>query len=552
MSVSASTSANSQGRSKRRTGSHAARPGPRGSHAALLPAPEIPNIAHATSADPRELDALLVIVPDAPTSSLFEQLPESERWQELNARTLSTSKTARSGTVRTTVLTNRRQTLAVLGYIGAEASTFERLALAGRMFKEASARNPGSVGLIALGDASADESGIDALLAAGLASAFQMPAYHAKPDTDAAIGRLVLVGAPKVDIPYAVAAARGNNLVRWLTALPPNMLDARGYHDTIAKLARTNKLGLTWLDEQSLRRLGANAFLAVSAANVTRDAGIAHLTYRPPGHKARSRAGSSRARSSPASAPPDITLVGKGILFDTGGVNLKPHRSMLDMHIDMSGSAVALATLLALVELQAPIAVDAWLAITENQIGPNAYRPQEVVTAANGVTIQVIHTDAEGRMVLADTLALASKTRPRFMIDFATLTGAAVYSLTERMSGVLTNRQPLAPKLVEAGRTSGERVWNFPFDSDYDTDLESKVADILQCSVDGKGDHILATRFLSRFVPEDIAWAHVDLAAASRTGGLAHINTDITGFGVRYALELILKHDILGAVGRRK
>src|ERR1700724_1781549 len=119
-----------------------------------------------------------------------------------------------------------------------------------------------------------------------------------------------------------------------------------------------------------------------------------------------------------------------------------------------------------------------------------------------------------------------------------------------------TSRPRWVPKLVEAGRTSGERVWNFPCDADYDTDLESKVADILQCSVDGKGDHILATRFLSRFVPEDIAWAHVDLSAASRTGGLAHINTDITGFGVRYALELILKHAIAddvgpGDVGRR-
>jgi leucyl aminopeptidase len=537
-SVSASTSAHSRGRSKRRSGSSTARSGP----PSLLPAAEIPKIAHASSADPAELDALLAIVPVEPTRSLFEQLPESERWQELNARTLSTSKTARSGTVRTTVLTNRRQTLAVLGYIGAQASTFERLSLAGRMLKEASARNPRSVGLIALGDASAAQSGMDALLAAGLAGAFQMPAYRARSGDETGIRRLLLLGSAKVDIPYAVAAARGNNLARWLTALPPNMLDAGGYHATIAKLARTHELGFNWLDESALRRLGANAFLAVSAANVERNAGIAHLTYRPPGNKTRS---------------PDVALVGKGILFDTGGVNLKPHRSMLDMHIDMSGSAVALATLLALVELQAPIAVDAWLAITENQIGPNAYRPQEVITAANGVTIQVIHTDAEGRMVLADTLALAGRTEPKFMIDFATLTGAAVYSLTERMSGVLTNRQALAAKLVEAGRTSGERVWNFPFDADYDTDLESKVADILQCSVDGKGDHILATRFLSRFVPEDIAWAHVDLSAASRTGGLAHINTDITGFGVRYALELILKHAIaddvgLGDVERRK
>jgi leucyl aminopeptidase len=516
-------------RSKRRTASHAARPGPA---ALLLPATDIPKIAHGTAAEVTDLDAILAIVPDSPARPLFEQLPESERWQELNARSKP-----RPGTVRTTTLTNRRQTLAVLGYIGAEASTFERLALAGRMLKEVSSRSPGSLGLVALGDAPAAQGGVDALVAAALAGAFQMPAFRARDSDETAIRRLLLLDSTKVDIPYAVAAARGNNLVRWLTALPPNMLDARGYRSAIASLARTHKIGLNWLDEQSLRRAGANAFLAVSAANVQRDAGIAHLTYRPPGNKSRS---------------PDIALVGKGILFDTGGVNLKPHRSMLDMHIDMSGSAVALATLLALAELQAPIAADAWLAITENQIGPNAYRPQEVVRAANGVTIQVIHTDAEGRMVLADTLALAGRTQPRFMIDFATLTGAAVYSLTERMSGVLTNRPKLAAKLVEAGRTSGERVWNFPFDADYDSDLESKVADILQCSVDGKGDHILATRFLSRFVPEDIAWAHVDLSAATRTGGLAHINTDITGFGVRYALELILKHDILRDVERRK
>src|SRR6202042_1103808 len=183
---------------------------------------------------------------------------------------------------------------------------------------------------------------------------------------------------------------------------------------------------------------------------------------------------------------PDIALIGKGILFDTGGVNLKPHRSMLDMHTDMGGSAVALATLIALAELRAPLAADAWLAITENNIGPTAYRPQEVVRASNGVTIQVIHSDAEGRMVLADTLALAARTRPRLTIDFATLTGACVHALTERYSGVFTNRAQLAGALVAAGATSGERVWNFPLDEDFDSELDRPVDDIMQCSVDGR------------------------------------------------------------------
>jgi leucyl aminopeptidase len=236
---------------------------------------------------------------------------------------------------------------------------------------------------------------------------------------------------------------------------------------------------------------------------------------------------------------PDVALVGKGILFDTGGINLKSHRSMLDMHIDMSGSAVALAALLALAELDSPLRADAWLAITENNTGPNAYRPQELVQAANGTTIQVIHSDAEGRMVLADTLTLASRTRPRIMIDFATLTGACVHALTERYSGVFTNRPQQAVELVEAGRDSGERVWSFPLDEDFDTDLESPVADVVQCAVDGKGDHILAARFLQRFVGQG-PWVHVDLSSATRRGGLAHVTTEITGFGARWVLELLL------------
>jgi len=201
---------------------------------------------------------------------------------------------------------------------------------------------------------------------------------------------------------------------------------------------------------------------------------------------------------------------------------------------------VAVATLVALAELRAPMNVDAWLAISENNIGPTAYRPQEVVRAINGTTIQVIHSDAEGRMVLADTLALAARTRPGLTIDFATLTGACVHALTERYSGVFTNRAQLADALVAAGASSGERVWNFPLDEDFDSDLDSPVADIMQCSVEGKGDHILAARFLKRFIGDDNPWVHVDLSSATRRGGLAHVGTEITGFGVRFTLELLL------------
>ena len=152
-------------------------------------------------------------------------------------------------------------------------------------------------------------------------------------------------------------------------------------------------------------------------------------------------------------------------------------------------------------------------------------------------------------MILADTLALAGKKKPGFMIDYATLTGACVYALGTSYSGAFTNRPDLIPTLIETGRNSGERVWPFPMDEDYDTQLESKVADIKQCSTEGEADHILAARFLNRFVDKTIPWLHIDLASGNHKGGLAHIPTDITGFGVRYTLNLLLEQNVLTHAG---
>jgi len=211
----------------------------------------------------------------------------------------------------------------------------------------------------------------------------------------------------------------------------------------------------------------------------------------------------------------------------------------LDMHIDMQGSAVALGTLLALASLEVPFGVDAWLAISENRVAPNAYKSQDIVYASNGTSIQVIHTDAEGRMVLADTLALASHANPQLIIDYGTLTSACVNALTERYSGVFTNREAANSDLVHAGARSGERVWPFPMDDDFDEMLKSDVADIKQCSPEVEGDHILAARFLQRFVPREIPWVHVDMSAGQHKGGLAHVPSEITGFGVGLTLELL-------------
>jgi leucyl aminopeptidase len=299
------------------------------------------------------------------------------------------------------------------------------------------------------------------------------------------------------------------------------IVDTESAYAMARRLARREGWSFRFYDERALARLGAGAFLAVARANEHRGAGIARLTYRPRGARRR------------------IGLVGKGICFDTGGINLKSHKGMYQMHGDMQGSAVAVGTLLALARRRAPLEIDCWLALTENQIGPRAYRPQEVVRASNGVTIQVVHSDAEGRMVLADTLALASRARPRLLLDFATLTGACVNALPDRYSGVFTNRAACRGELEGAGRASGERGWGIAMDPAFADELDSPVADVMQCALDNKGDHILAARFLSRFVPGSVAWAHVDLSASERKGGLAHVPSEFTGFGVRFATQLI-------------
>jgi leucyl aminopeptidase len=412
----------------------------------------------------------------------------------------------------------------VVACVAGEASTFERLQAAGKLARSALEGDPQSLLVWQQGcTTSAAKATFNTVIAALEAAAFRFATFKSKPKTRTRLIRIDLARREKLpDLDLTLATAAGNNLARWLTALPPSTLDASMYRRLLKQFAQRLKLGFKFYGETQLKRLGAGAFLAVARGNGMRDAGIAYLSYRPRG-----------------AAAAAVSLVGKGICFDTGGTNLKAHKSMLDMHTDMEGSAVALGSLYALHALRSPLAVDCWLAITENRIGPLAYKPQDIVRAANGTTIQVIHTDAEGRMVLADALSLASAKKPRAIIDYATLTGACVHALTERYSGAFTNR-PEARALIEsAGASSGERVWCFPMDIDYDTDLESSVADIMQCAADGKGDHILAARFLNRFVPNDIPWLHLDLAAGTRHGGLGHITTEITGFGVRYTLDLL-------------
>ena len=469
------------------------------------------------------IDQLILVLPDRTKEAVWRKVPSGTRIKALLRRRKKGAIPAVS-----TRLNNKRQTAVHVATVGAGGDAFERLTRARRLVAAALREKGGSLGVCVLGfDDENRERWTRDIVSAALAVAFPMPHFKAEPSPPAIRSLRVLGLSDKLELASLEAEASGNNLARWLTALPANVLDAPAYVTLLKELAKEHGWQFKKYSTSELKKLGAGAFLAVAQGNADDSAAIVRLRYRP----------TNAERQAP------LALIGKGIVFDTGGTNLKPFMSMLDMHIDMGGSAVAVGTLLALSSLGVARPVDCWLAITENRTGPTAYKSQDVVTAANGKTIQTIHTDAEGRMALADTLVLAGREKPELIVDYATLTGACINAVTTRYSGVFTNRAELHPVLKRSGQECGERVWPFPMGKEFLEELKSETADLRQCSPNGGGDHILAASFLNEFVEPSIPWIHIDLSATTRKGGLAHIPSEITGFGVRYSLHLLLNND---------
>ncbi|MEL7312947.1 MAG: leucyl aminopeptidase family protein [Pseudomonadota bacterium] len=430
------------------------------------------------------------------------------------------------GQVATTALPGKNATLVVACRIDRNASQFDTLERCRAAATAATAGKPKRVGLIALGQSDNEARVLEAAVYATTLAPFQLPKFSGKRIPPAVFADLTLYTQSRPDTHKVIATARGNCLARWLTAMPPSHLDGHGYRAIAEHLSKQNGWRYRFHSASMLKRRGAGAFTAVAQGNEDDSAGIVHIR----------RAARSKANKM------SVALVGKGIIFDTGGTNLKPFDGMLNMHVDMGGSAVAMGALLTLSELNANMSIDVWLGITENRTGPRAYKSQDVVTSLSGTTIQTIHTDAEGRMVLADTLTLASREKPSLILDFATLTGACVNAVTPRYAGVFTNRASLHALLIEHGVAIGERVWPFPIGGEFRKLLNSKTADIMQCAPGGGGDHILAATFLNEFVTPTIPWVHMDLSAVEHKGGLGAVATDITGYGVAYTTELLLAH----------
>lgn len=403
--------------------------------------------------------------------------------------------------------------------LDAEKTSFENLVLLRDGFALLLDEEPDEIDVLFCVPAS--EAGWMSELAAyvGLANGSPLP-HRKQKDAPRPLATLRLWGlaTPPAE---AGALAAGNWLARELTVLPPNALTPAAYRARVEQLA--DQLG--WqrevFDLARLREMGAGAFVSVAQGSEAGDAAIVRVSWVPDNARGR------------------VALVGKGICFDTGGHNLKSADSMIGMHEDMAGSAAVLGMLLAASSLALPLRIDAWLALASNDISPRASRQGDVVTALDGTTIEIVHTDAEGRMVLADTLALAGRDQPELMVDFGTLTYTMIQALGCRYAGVFASDDDLGALAVAAGSASGERVSLFPLPADYESDLDSQVADICQCTLDDDApDHIHAALFLKHFVGE-LPWLHVDLSSASCEDGLGGIASDQTGFGVAWGIRLL-------------
>ena len=296
-----------------------------------------------------------------------------------------------------------------------------------------------------------------------------------------------------------LAIARGISVAKDLGNLAPNICTPTYLAEQATEMAKTYKLRVSVLGQKEMEKLGMGAFLAVARGS-DQPAKLIVLEYR-----------------GMAKMDKPIVLVGKGVTFDTGGISLKPAAEMDEMKFDMSGAGSVLGVLTAVAEMKLPLNVVGIIPATENMPGGNATKPSDVVTSMSGQTIEILNTDAEGRLILCDALTYAERYKPDAVIDIATLTGACVIALGHVASGLMSNNDQLAKELLQASELASDRAWQLPLWSDYQEWLKSNFADMANIGGRSAGT-ITAACFLSRFT-EKYPWAHLDIAGTAWKNG---------------------------------
>ena len=318
------------------------------------------------------------------------------------------------------------------------------------------------------------------------------------------------------------AIEEGSFLTRDLVSEPGNILHPDEY---VKRLSLLKNIGLkiTIFDEKKLKKLGMNTLLGVGQGSIR---GSYLVTMEWNGLKDKSK---------------PLAFVGKGVCFDTGGISLKPAKFMEDMTYDMAGSAVVVGLMKSLALRKAKVNAVGVVGLVENMPGGNAQRPGDIVKSYSGKTVEILNTDAEGRLVLADALTYTEKKfKPKFIVDLATLTGAIIVSLGSEYAGLFSNDEKLSKQLIEAGEKVEEKVWRMPLNKNFDKLIDSKNADMQNINYVGGAGSTTAAQFLQRFILNKTPWAHLDIAgmAFSKYGGALN-SGGATGYGVRLLNKLI-------------
>ena len=352
--------------------------------------------------------------------------------------------------------------------------------------------------------------------------------YKSKKKTDTSIKIDVCVDKTdkfKKEFQSFSSVKDGVFLARDLVSEPPNELNPKHYTEEILKLTKLG-LKIEVFGEKDLKKMGMNSLLGVGQGSSNE---TFLVTIKWNGKKEKGK---------------PLCFVGKGVCFDTGGISLKPARFMEEMKYDMGGSAVVVGLMKTLALRKAKVNAVGVVGLVENMPGSNAQRPGDIVKSYSGKTIEVLNTDAEGRLVLADALAYAEKEfKPKFIIDLATLTGAIIIALGEEYAGLFSNDDKLSEQLFKIGNTINEKVWRLPLHKNYDKLMNSKYADVQNINYAGGAGSITAAQFLQRFVNKEIPWVHLDIAGMAFSKKAASINSGgATGFGVRLLNDLIRKH----------
>jgi len=325
---------------------------------------------------------------------------------------------------------------------------------------------------------------------------------------------------------YYDSIKEGVFLSRDLVSEPPNVLNPKNY---VKKIQNLSKLGLKIksYNEKELKKLGLNALLGVGLGSAN-ETYLVTIEWN----------GKNNSLKNP------LTFVGKGVCFDTGGISLKPARFMEEMKYDMAGSAAVVGLLKSLALRKAKVNAVGVVGLVENMPGSNAQRPGDIIKSYSGKTIEVLNTDAEGRLVLADALSFAEKKyKPKFIIDLATLTGAIIVSLGEEYAGLFSNNDELSKNIFKASQNVNEKVWRLPLHKNYDKLINSSIADVQNINYAGGAGSITAAQFLQRFVTNNTPWAHLDIAGMAFSKKAANLNPGgATGFGVRLLNNLIKEY----------